>query len=449
LTTELLIYQWILLLLFGLGFFLVIPASKTVEEFFRAYTKTGKQTGLWMLVSSLVISWIFAKSITITANLSRDFGFVGGLSYAAYYLSFIVAGLVIYNLRTKGGYKSLHHFLETKFGKSALILFSILIGFRLFNEVWSNSMVIGSYFGPEYSAGYYAAILVFTALTLAYSLKGGLRTSLITDAVQMIMFGVLLITVLSFIFPNSSKTPLEFFSTGEWKMSMGLNLMFTAFIQIFSYPFHDPVLTDRAFISPSRITRRALFIASLIGILCISAFSLVGVYAHEIGAVSDAAKNVAVKLGLVSMLLMNFIMVTSAASTLDSAFSSFSKLAVVDIFPKAKPTLRKGRITMIILAVAGTLPIFFKPEILSATTVSGTMVIGLAPVFIFWKDKSSTWSFHLCIGFGILVGVILALGIFPEMLTFTSGRYASLLWANVWGSIGCVLIYKLSNKLFN
>ena len=31
--------------------------------------------------------------------------------------------------------------------RAAVWLFSILIGIRLFNEVWSNTMVIGSYFG--------------------------------------------------------------------------------------------------------------------------------------------------------------------------------------------------------------------------------------------------------------------------------------------------------------
>ncbi|MEZ4932144.1 MAG: hypothetical protein R2788_08510 [Saprospiraceae bacterium] len=42
----------------------------------------------------------------------------------------------------------------------------------MFNEVWSNTMVIGSYFGEQGSSGYYSSILVFTALTLLYTLKG-------------------------------------------------------------------------------------------------------------------------------------------------------------------------------------------------------------------------------------------------------------------------------------
>ena len=49
----------------------------------------------------------------------------------------------------------------------------------------------GSYFGEVGSAQFYWSIVIFTALTLAYVLKGGLRSSLLTDAIQMLLFGLL------------------------------------------------------------------------------------------------------------------------------------------------------------------------------------------------------------------------------------------------------------------
>ncbi|MEJ7673100.1 MAG: hypothetical protein WKF59_10400 [Chitinophagaceae bacterium] len=67
----------------------------------------------------------------------------------------------------------------------------MLIGFRLFNEVWSNTTVIGSLFWQHrvHSAFYHRRHWYLPALTLAYTLKGGMRTSLITDSIQMIFFG--------------------------------------------------------------------------------------------------------------------------------------------------------------------------------------------------------------------------------------------------------------------
>ena len=204
----------------------------------------------------------------------------------------------------------------------------------------------------------------------------------------MLFFGLLLFILLVMILPNGEQGVGDYLSSGSWTMSTGLNLLFAAGIQIFSYPFHDPVLTDRAFISNPKITLKSFISASLIGVVFMSLFSLIGVYAQFNNLEGQAAVEVSKLFGTLVMLAMNFIMITSAASTLDSTFSSFSKLTVIDLGKKKNQSLKKGRIMMVVIAFGGTLPIFANPEILSATTVSGTMVIGLAPIFIFWKKNT-------------------------------------------------------------
>ena len=435
--------QWLLVLLSGIAFFFITPLSKTASEFFAATDEKGKQPGLFMLTASLIISWIFAKSITNAANLGLEFGIVGGVAYAVYYLSFLVAGVVIYQLRTRGGFTSIHHFLQSKFGRTAVVIFSILIAFRLFNEVWSNTMVIGSYFGAAGTTPYYASILVFTGLTLAYTLKGGLRSSLLTDAIQMVLFGVLLFIILGLMLPAGEERVGEYLTSGVWTCAGGLNLLFAAFIQIFSYPFHDSVMTDRGFISSPKTTLRSFVLAAVIGFGCLVTFSFVGVFARFQGMEGQAAVEVGKVLGTAVMLAMNFIMVTSAASTLDSAFSSFAKLAVIDLGNKKLQTVTRGRWMMVILTLLGTLPIFMNPEILSATTVSGTMVMGLAPVFLLWKIDAPPLSYFLAVGAGIVIGIAVAVGVFPQGLVFTEGRYSVLLAANVWGILLCFVLFLL------
>ncbi len=437
-------WQWILVIGFSLILFLLAPYSKTGKEFFKA-TKKDKRPGFWMLCSSLVISWIFAKSITNAANLGMAFGFVGGFAYATYYLSFLVAGFVLYKMRVNGGIKSIHEFLQNKFGRGAVILFSVLIAFRLFNEIWSNTMVIGSYFGDAGSSSYYWAIIAFTLLTLAYSLKGGLRSSLMTDMIQMALFGVLLFFILAQILPAENMDVVKFVESGEWKMAAGLNLFFVALIQVFSYPFHDPVLTDRAFLSDPKTTLKSFIWATPIGFICILLFSFVGIFGQFQGLSGQAPVEVAKLFGVGMMLMINFIMITSAASTLDSTFASFSKLVTIDL-SKNKTLIKnvsvsKGRLAMAGLALLGTIPVFMGAEILSATTVSGTMVIGLAPVFILWKIDVPTPSFYLSVILGIIFGVILSLGLWPEILNLSSGKYGDLLSVNIIGTILCFTLY--------
>ncbi|MFY0605350.1 MAG: sodium:solute symporter [Cyclobacteriaceae bacterium] len=432
-------WQWGVLGGFLILMLVLSPKARDTKTYYQASSNTGKKPGLWLLTSSLVISWIFAKSITNAANLGLSYGIMGGLAYGTYYLSFLFAGVVIFRMRTIGGYRSIHEFLRIKFGKSAVVLFSLLIGFRLLNEVWSNTMVIGSYFGSIGSSSYYLAILVFTILTLMYSLRGGLRSSMFTDLIQMILFGFLLLLLLSQIVPQIDVKE-AFQKDTQWSMAGGLDLALVALVQVFSYPFHDPVLTDRGFISDEKLTLKAFALATVIGFMSIVLFSLIGVYAKQAGLMGEAAVQVSQSLSVVAMLAMNFIMITSASSTLDSAFASFSKLINVDLGILTF-SITSGRLIMATMAIVGTIPIFFSPAILSATTVSGTMVIGLAPIFLFWKSSVSRYSFLATVGTGALFGIGYAAGYYPEGLVLWDTPYGELLSVNVLGSISCFVVY--------
>ena len=67
------------------------------------------------------------------------------------------------------------------------------------------------------------------------------------------------------------------------------------------------------------------------------------------------------------------------------------------------------------------------------------MVIGLAPIFLFWKRNVPAVSFHISVGLGVIMGIILATKQFPESLVFTEGKYADLLSANIIGTLLCFL----------
>ncbi|HUX60077.1 MAG TPA: hypothetical protein VMV32_02095, partial [Ignavibacteriaceae bacterium] len=422
--------------------YFISPKVLTKESFFKGASLSMTKPGYAMLTFSLVISWIFAKSVTNVSNLGMQFGFVGGVAYATYYLSFLVAGIVIYKIRTKTNVNSLHQFLEKKFGRGAIVAFTIVIAIRLLNEIWSNTEVIGSYFGASGSPQYIASIVVFTGLTLAYTIKGGFRTSLVTDLIQMGLFAVLLFIVLSLIIPKTgSVTP--FIKTGSWTLTGGVDLIFVALIQIFSYPFHDPILTDRGFLTDPKTTLKSYITATVISSIIILLFSFVGIYGSFAGLKGEAAVEVSKSFGVFTLIVMNFIMVTSASSCIDSTFSSVSKLIAVDLSNKEKISISKGRITMILTAIGGTIPLIFSPSILSATTLSGTMVLGLAPVFLLWKVPAPKISFHLALWTGVAAGIVLVFGLLPKSLYFGNGSFADLLAINIYATLIIFILYFL------
>lgn len=56
---------------------------------------------------------------------------------------------------------------------------------RLEQEVWSNSLVVASFYGPVHSTAWWVAAIVSTAIPAFYCFTGGMRASLFTDVFQV------------------------------------------------------------------------------------------------------------------------------------------------------------------------------------------------------------------------------------------------------------------------
>lgn len=437
------VYFWGFLVLYGWVMYVMSPTATTVSSFFRGTDNEGRPATEWALMMSIFISWIFAKSVTNAANLGATYGVIGGLAYATYWLSIPVAGFVIYWLRTRHGAQGLVTFLIQRYGRAAALAFALAIFIRLYNEVWSNTAVVGAYYGKAGEWQFIAAALLFTAVTLFYSIKGGLRSSIVTDIIQGLLFVVVLGMVMFLVLPQHGAVTLV--STGEFKLAAGVDLLLVAAVQVLSYPFHDPVLTDRGFITGEKTMLRAMILSGVLGFICIFAFSLVGVHARLEGLPSgdNMPGAVAAAFGAFPYFLMTMIMIVAAGSTLDSTFASVSKLVgqEVPLLAGREPgvnALKIGVWTMIAIAVLGNLPMIAGTDILKATTVSGTMVMGLAPVFLLAPlVRYSPWSFHLAFWPGIGLGVLLTANLIPQSWAIGDGKYALLLGTNLYGLAIC------------
>ena len=447
------LFFWGFLLAYGALMLALSPRAATLGGFFSGEDSAGRSAAPWLLTSSIFISWIFAKSVPNAANRGASYGLVGGLAYAMYWLSIPLTGFVIYRLRRRYAASGLVSFLSSHYGRGAALAFSAAILIRLFNEVWSNTAVVGGYYGEAGSASFIGAALLFTAVTLAYSLRGGLRSSILTDAAQAAIFIVALVWVLGLVLPQH--TPSELLSTSNWALNAGVDLLLVAGLQALSYGFHDPVLTDRGFISEEQSMRRSFLIAGVLGFFAILAFSLIGVHAQlsGIAASDNVPAALARSMGIGAMLVMTVVMVSAAGSTLDSTFSSLAKLAGRELPLLAGRDLGQkaigvGMAVMVLFALLGNLPMITGTDILKATTLSGTMVIGLAPVFVLHGMSTPTrLGFHLSFWTGLGLGIALTLGWIPPSWAIGEGKYALLLGTNLYGLGLCVLGYLLPGWL--
>jgi hypothetical protein len=232
-------------------------------------------------------------------------------------------------------------------------------------------------------------------------------------------------------------------------MNAGVDLLLVACLQLVSYPFHDPVLTDRGFISEERGMLRAFSLAGALGFVAILAFSLIGVHADlvGVGVSGNVPAALAKTMGIGALMVMTVVMISAAGSTLDSTFSSLARLAGRELPALAGRNLGSkaigvGMATMVLFAVFGNLPMLAGTDILKATTISGTMVIGIAPVFILHGFiKPTALGFHLSFWTGLGLGIALTLGWLPDSWAIGDGKYALLLGTNLYGLLLCIAGY--------
>jgi hypothetical protein len=102
---------------------------------------------------------------------------------------------------------------------------------------------------------------------------------------------------------------------------------------------------------------------------------------------------------------MAVIMISTAGSTLDSTFTALGKLTARDlpgILGKKPEHVRTiSIIFMIVFAIVGNLPMIMGADIITATTISGTMIMGLGPIFLMHGVvKPTKVGFHLAFWIG-------------------------------------------------
>jgi Na+/proline symporter len=421
----------------ALASIILSPRAESEGAFYQGLGANGSQPGLLSLTFSQVTTWIFARSLMNAAILGFYYGIWGTLAYSFYYFSFLTGGKIVDSLRFEHGFDSVQDFLSARFGSWGTGCYNFVIGVRLISEVFANLLVIGILFGVAGSQAYTLTIIVFSAITLFYSMVGGLRASLRTDVFQMVIFLGTLVLLIALVVGSQAVQLQDLWFKPFVFDQPGPVLMLVALLQIWSYPMHDPVMMDRGFLADRETTRKSFLHAAWISIICIIAFGCLGVLAGAHAAQGASMNETLMQLlGTVPMLLFNAALVISAMSTLDSTLSSSAKLLAVDM-RVMKMTLRNGRAVMAAFMLVGLLLVFWgNKDLFSAVAVSGTASLYLAPVIFFslWGKRQDipVWSY--------LLSFVLALAAAVLYFTESSGysqllgeahKYTKLLWLTV------------------
>ena len=436
------------------------------------YLTANRNIGLFSLTTSLTASalgaWILfgPASAATWGGIGAVIGYSLGTAFPMFFLIYL--GKKIRKEFPKGS--SLIEFMRKKFGKSLYKLILLMTIFYMFiflcAEVTAVAVLINYISGTEL----WITALIVLISTLAYTLYGGLRASIFTDNIQMVVIGVLLLISLTYI--NSftgSEFSFEFISKKNAQLlSSSYIPSYTAgmtfFIAVAATNLFHQGNWQRVYAAKNFETlRKSLIISSFLIIPIVFYMGFTGMVAFSIDPTTRP------DLGFFTLLLKEqtellslFVIVLGLAltiSTVDTLVNAISSLIVVDgkatfNFSKKTNYLNFSKYIILFLSIicfviaskgydilylflladlfccAFVLTVFysFYNKKINEKTAYISIIIGLTGGFLLFPMPDFSRS--------ILVGYILSVDLFPnfvsQSLLFLSFIIATFLPVITW-----------------
>ena len=306
-----------------------LTANRNIGSFSLTTSLTASALGAWILFGPV--------SASTWGGLGAIIGYSLGTAFPMFF--FIFLGKKIRKEFPKGS--TLIEFLRKKFGKSLFKLILLMTIFYMFiflcAEVTAVAVLINYISGTEL----WVTALIVLLSTLAYTLYGGLRVSIFTDNIQMIVIGILLL--ISFIYIN--KTIGTDFSFNFVKKNNpqllsssympGYTAGLTFFIAVAATNLFHQGNWQRIYAAKNFDTlRKSLILSFLIIVPIVFLMGFTGLVAYSIDS------TIRPDLGFFSLLLKEQTIILSLTiiilglaltiSTIDTLINAISSLIVVD-----------------------------------------------------------------------------------------------------------------------
>ena len=388
-----------------------LVSDRNVNVLSLTFSLTASCFGIWILIGPAEAStW---------GGIGAVIGYAAGQSFVFLYFSKI--GEKIRKILPNA--KSLTEVIEKRYDQKVLKLILILTILYLYvyfcAEVTAISKVVNLILGiPLWLT---AALTIIS--TLIYSLKGGLKISIITDKFQfwiIIIFLIIIFFILNqkinFLSPDiiinkSSNLSIEF---------SGVTAGLTFFIAVFATNLFDQGIWQRVYASKNiEVLKKGFIVAFCIVFITILLLGLVGIYASLNGNIKDPSTIIFSLLVNKDYLLLNLLILilslTLVLSSLDTLIASISSLFVIHStkFIK-KNNINNFYITGGVILAGSAFYISSKGmSVLYLFLLADLLCCAAAiPIFYgFYNKKIKPHDIFKAIIFGIILGLLL----FPSM----------------------------------
>ena len=331
------IYTFILIFLcgaFAIGGFLFSKKENSVP----AYLNASRSIRSASLTASIVAS-CFGVWILIGPAEAATWGGIGAitgyaLGQATPFLAMTVLGKRLRKIMPEGN--SLTQFVYARYGSKMLKIVLVLSLFYVFiylcAEVTAIAKIVNLIAGVEL----WKTSLLILISTLIYTLRGGLKISIITDKLQFIIISIFLILIFYYLFISgevnisSELISLKAGNLIDPKYFSGYTAGITFFIAVFATNLFDQGIWQRVYAAKSDQDLQKSFVNSFFIVLpVILILGFCGIIAVSLGQSKDPSiviftlllKNGSVWLSI-SILILALTLVISSMDTLINAISS-------------------------------------------------------------------------------------------------------------------------------
>jgi SSS family solute:Na+ symporter len=469
-------FDWIVIgvyfaILFGLAIWVILQKTENTEDYFLA----GRNIGWFVVGASIFASNIGSEHVVGLAGTGAA-GKFPLIIYELHAWLVLMMGWVFLPFYARSGVFTMPEFLEKRFDARSRRFLSIisLIAYiitKVSVTIYAGGIVVASLLGIEFWTGALATVI----LTGLYTVLGGMRAVVYTEALQAVVLvvGAATLTVMGLDAVGgweSMKTELtpQFFNM--WRSASDPefpwpSLFITSTVVGIWYWCTDQYIVQRALAAKDlKEGRRGTIFGALLKLMPVFLFLIPGVIAlvlkqrgelhweksDEAFATLMTAILPSGMRGLVAAGLLAALM-----SSLASVFNSCSTLFTIDIYRKKYPDTPEkklvniGRIATVVVVIAGIVWIPIMANISGVLyeylqSVQAYIAPPITVVFllgIFIPRINSNGAYATLVGGFILGGIRIALEVFSKNGTISEGFFYNLGMMNFlhFGVISLVL----------
>ena len=350
-------------LLFGVAIWVILQKNKDTEDYFLA----GRNIGWFMVGTSIFASNIGSEHVVGLAGTGAE----SGMPMAHFELHawiVLLLGWVFLPFYARSGVFTMPEFLERRFNAQARWFLSIfsLVGYVLTKvsvTVYAGGLVISALLGIDFWVGAMATVI----LTGLYTVLGGMRAVIYTEAIQAIILvlGAFLVTILGLQEVGGWSQLREIAGSDHFNMWRPMNdpdfpwtgLLIGGSIVGIWYWCTDQYIVQRT-LTARNVTqgRRGAIFGALLKLTPVFIFLVPGIIAYAMTQTgqltlesSDQAFPAMVQAVLPSGLrgLVAAGLLAALMSSLASVFNSCSTLFTVDIYKKVAPETSEEKLVQI------------------------------------------------------------------------------------------------------